>query len=798
MGGSEETNCGGYCVNRNGIMKFASNGEIIVAWGGEDGKINVHRMRQDGSFVWPARTIVNIPTTSIVHVHDLILNNDGSIFAAYNYGLTYGVVKLTSSGTFVFDKFIDTASNSAMGNNPEFSVMSDNTNGFVARWHKDYSPQLDYLARYDSQGNQIFKRSTSRYFANIRNIAGGNVFRLYRDLFLSSDGKIFYTSILGLKKASLADGADDPSYSTSGYGIFLPDNQGGIYSLAIGSGTANSISVIRINNSGQFVWSKTLMTAGQGKDFLEADLALDENKNIYVLARERTDWRIGPSCDSLLFGGCNLLSIIADSEGNIWRGWQAFNARGGKVQPYYTALPLGNGEMIPIFSLVANEEIKAKRLGAIEINSVTDLPDPSIVGQNITFSVDGYMTGNTPTMIRICKNNSNIDCNPGPMLCEDNVPSTQNTKSCNYIVVSSDLGANTYYAWLCGNSYADCLRSSAQTFTVTTGSPPIVSIPECSEDAGTNYASCNTITLNNIITNVKANCTDPNNNISNVRFILTNPSGIQVFNAINSSVVGTEYFLDNTDINVNSIGNWTLTATCTDSASLTDTESITWNVSAINQPPTTNIIFPNDGNNFAVGQEINFIGTAIDPEDGTLSGNSLQWSIEDGTNIGTGTDFNYSLLTIGTHTITLTATDTQGLTGSTSIQIEIVETPIEKIIISNMQVRPFIVRNEQGITTYTTIKNNTNTPADVELNLATNFECTFQNQPQTQTLQPRETYTFESMLNFAADCANPLTDADYWINATANTQNSSDKYRALFTYKQIQSVAVPETSIMLI
>jgi PKD repeat protein len=68
---------------------------------------------------------------------------------------------------------------------------------------------------------------------------------------------------------------------------------------------------------------------------------------------------------------------------------------------------------------------------------------------------------------------------------------------------------------------------------------------------------------------------------------------------------------------------------------------------------------------------VSFVGTGTDVEDGALSGGSLVWTSSRDGQIGTGTSFVRSDLSVGTHTITLTAKDAQGLTGVVSKTVTI-------------------------------------------------------------------------------------------------------------------------------
>jgi hypothetical protein len=90
-----------------------------------------------------------------------------------------------------------------------------------------------------------------------------------------------------------------------------------------------------------------------------------------------------------------------------------------------------------------------------------------------------------------------------------------------------------------------------------------------------------------------------------------------------------------------------------------------------NEPPTAAISDPSDGDSFAQGATVSFAGTGTDAEDGALTGNSLVWTSDKDGQIGTGASFSTSGLSVGTHTITLTATDSKGATGTASIQVTI-------------------------------------------------------------------------------------------------------------------------------
>ncbi|HEU5219862.1 MAG TPA: PKD domain-containing protein [Gemmatimonadales bacterium] len=83
-----------------------------------------------------------------------------------------------------------------------------------------------------------------------------------------------------------------------------------------------------------------------------------------------------------------------------------------------------------------------------------------------------------------------------------------------------------------------------------------------------------------------------------------------------------------------------------------------------NQPPTAAITQPAAGGTFTQGASVSFAGSGSDPEQGALTGASLVWTSDRDGQIGTGTSFSKTSLSVGVHTITLTATDAQNATGS--------------------------------------------------------------------------------------------------------------------------------------
>jgi hypothetical protein len=119
-----------------------------------------------------------------------------------------------------------------------------------------------------------------------------------------------------------------------------------------------------------------------------------------------------------------------------------------------------------------------------------------------------------------------------------------------------------------------------------------------------------------------------------------------------------------------SIGSHLITASVTDSGGENGSDAITVNITAPNTAPTVTITAPADGSGFNQGDSVAFSGTATDTEDGDISAN-LSWTSSLDGSIGSGASFATSALSVGTHTITASVTDSGGLSDSDQISVTI-------------------------------------------------------------------------------------------------------------------------------
>jgi PKD repeat protein len=116
-------------------------------------------------------------------------------------------------------------------------------------------------------------------------------------------------------------------------------------------------------------------------------------------------------------------------------------------------------------------------------------------------------------------------------------------------------------------------------------------------------------------------------------------------------------------------GDYTVTLTVNGPGG-SDTASQQITVNAPNAAPSVMISSPESGASFPLASTVTFTGTADDTEDGNISG-SIEWSSSINGALSTGASISKGNLSVGTHTITASVTDTGGDTASASITVTI-------------------------------------------------------------------------------------------------------------------------------
>jgi hypothetical protein len=108
-----------------------------------------------------------------------------------------------------------------------------------------------------------------------------------------------------------------------------------------------------------------------------------------------------------------------------------------------------------------------------------------------------------------------------------------------------------------------------------------------------------------------------------------------------------------------------------------------------NKPPTVSISYPVDGNSIPVGDPVTLLASAVDPEEGLMSGASLEWQSDRDGVLGMGERLELGGLSEGQHTITVVARDSVGAESRATISLTIAGNgPINVIATPNPGPRP--------------------------------------------------------------------------------------------------------------
>ena len=143
-------------------------------------------------------------------------------------------------------------------------------------------------------------------------------------------------------------------------------------------------------------------------------------------------------------------------------------------------------------------------------------------------------------------------------------------------------------------------------------------------------------------------------------------------------VLGSGGLLTRSDL---STGTHQITLSATDPAGGSGTASVSLSI-VENQAPVVSIASPANGTQVLARAEVTLTGSANDPEDGAVPVAALAWESSLDGSLGSGAQISTASLSVGTHTISLTATDTRGLAGSSSIALEILANGVPSVTIS--------------------------------------------------------------------------------------------------------------------
>ncbi len=136
--------------------------------------------------------------------------------------------------------------------------------------------------------------------------------------------------------------------------------------------------------------------------------------------------------------------------------------------------------------------------------------------------------------------------------------------------------------------------------------------------------------------------------------------------------IGTAFIIDSLSENTHKIF-----ITATDSQNGLSRDSLTIVIEP--NAPIVTIVNPSEKSGFSYGATITFTGSAIDEEDGDLTGNSLVWTSDKDGQIGTDDTLSISSLSGNRHVITLTATDSENNNSTANVTIDVFVT-FEKTI----------------------------------------------------------------------------------------------------------------------
>jgi murein DD-endopeptidase MepM/ murein hydrolase activator NlpD len=239
---------------------------------------------------------------------------------------------------------------------------------------------------------------------------------------------------------------------------------------------------------------------------------------------------------------------------------------------------------------------------------------------------------------------------------------------------TTDINGNYNFAGLNNGSYTLTPSKSGYTFN-----PTNLIFTINNNDKKQNFTT-NTIIKTSILTINKSG-----NGYGTVN---SSPAGISCGNTCSASFnQGTQISLKAIPSQSSIFTGWSGACSGTGTCSVTmDADKTATATFQTNNPPTATITNPLNGDTYTQFQSITFNGSGYDLKDGTLNAGSLVWTSNIDGQIGTGTSFTKNDLSIGTHTITLVATDSYGATGNNNVSILISSPTTDQITLGSTSI----------------------------------------------------------------------------------------------------------------
>jgi len=151
----------------------------------------------------------------------------------------------------------------------------------------------------------------------------------------------------------------------------------------------------------------------------------------------------------------------------------------------------------------------------------------------------------------------------------------------------------------------------------------------------------------------------------------------------------------------NNPGYYVVTLTVTDNGGLSATTSMTVSVRT-DLPPVAS--FKSSPSNPKVGQQVFFDGSASYDPDGFIQ--SYFWSFGDGTSQSFSSSASHVYTSPSNYTVTLTVTDNNGLTNSTSLVVSVHPRPTHDVAITSVNAYPSLVVSSQTVSVNVGLQNN--------------------------------------------------------------------------------------------